>query len=443
MRIRRSIRARLIMGAALVLLAFMAGAGMAVQRAHADSVRVAHFARLQGTIYLLLAAAELDAGGALLMPAAFAEPRLSLPGSGLYAGISNVAKGEQWRSPSTVGASLPVLLPAAVGQWRYETVEQPGHSFLAATYGVKWATRQGEAPLVLSVLEDKSEFDREIAAFNRTLLSWLGGAAFLLLFAQTLLLEWALAPLRRVAHEIRRIERGEQARIEGSYPAEIAGLTDNLNTLIGQERVRQTRYREALSFLAHSLKTPLAVLRTGLSEPAQLPAMVAQQVDRMDDIVQHQLGRAAASGAARFAPQLPIAPILNRIRGSLDKVYAERALAFTLDCPQDLSWRIDEGDAFEILGNVLDNAAKWAAHRVTARAWLEAGELHLRVEDDGPGFSDTQSILQLGVRLDERVPGHGVGLAVVSDLVASHQGKLELSRAATGGARIDIVLPPA
>ena len=444
MKIHRSIRARLILGAALVLLAFMAGAGLAVQRAHADSVRVAYFARLQGTVYLLLAAAELDQDGALQMPAAFAEPRLSLPGSGLYASIFNTARSEQWQSASAVGASLPFQRDGAVGQWRYDALAQPGAGFLAATYGVKWATtRQREAPLVLSVLQDKAEFDREIAAFNRTLWSWLGGAAFLLLFAQTLLLEWALAPLRRVAAEIRRIESGTQARIEGSYPAEIAGLTDNLNALIGQERVRQTRYKEALSFLAHSLKTPLAVLRTGLGEPEQLPATVAQQVARMDDIVQHQLGRAAASGSARFAPHLLLAPVLGRIRDSLNKVYADKALAITVDCAPELNWRIDEGDAFEILGNLMDNAAKWARRSVAVRAWREADRLWIRVEDDGPGFSDVESILQLHVRLDERVPGHGVGLAVVNDLVASHHGELKLSRGALGGAQVEISLPAA
>jgi two-component system sensor histidine kinase PhoQ len=108
-----------------------------------------------------------------------------------------------------------------------------------------------------------------------------------------------------------------------------------------------------------------------------------------------------------------------------------------------LSWRLDEGDAFEIFGNVLDNAAKWAKHRVAARVWREANALRIRVEDDGPGFSDTQSILQLHVRLDEKVPGHGVGLAVVADLVASHQGELNLSRSQMGGAQLDIVLPAA
>jgi two-component system, OmpR family, sensor histidine kinase PhoQ len=438
-----SIRARLILGAALVLLAFMAVAGVALQRAHAESVRAAHYARLQSTIYLLLAGAELDPAGALVMPADLAEPRLSLPGSGLYASILNVNRHEAWQSASALGLNPPFERSVPVGEWRYGEVQGPGGAFLAAAYAVKWAGRSVEAPLVLSVLEHKAGFEHETQAFQRTLLSWLGGAGLLLLLSQTVLLQWGLSPLQRVAQEISRIEQGEQTEVQGRYPSEIAALTGNLNTLIKQERVRQTRYKEALSYLAHSLKTPLAVLRTALAQPEQLPAAVAQQVDRMDGIVQHQLGRAAASGSARFAPYLALAPVLNRIRDSLAKVYADKGLDFTVECAPDLNWRLDEGDAFEMLGNVLDNAAKWARSRVAARAWREANALHIRVEDDGPGFSDTESILQLHVRADEKVPGHGVGLAVVNDLVASHQGELKLSRSQWGGARLDIVLPAA
>ena len=438
---RGSIRARLIVGATLVLVAFVAAAGWAVQRAHADSVRAARFAQLQSTVYLLLAGAELDDKGALVMPLSFPEPRLSLPGSGLYANIVNVARREEWQSASSVGSSPPFERSVAVGQWHNDTLNAAGRNYLAVAYGVNWAVGTQAAPLVLSVLEDRAQFDREVAVFERTLWTWLGGAALLLLLSQAALLQWGLAPLRRAANEIRRIEQGQQAEVVQSYPTEIAALTNNLNTLIRQERVRQTRYKEALSFLAHSLKTPLAVLRGALSEPALLPAAVTQQVARMDDIVQHQLGRAGASGSARFAPCLRLAPVLSRVRDSLGKVYADKGLAFTLVCPPELEWRIDEGDAFEMLGNVMDNAAKWATHRVAASAGLEAGSLTIRVDDDGPGFSDTQSVLQLHVRTDEQVPGHGVGLAVVNDLVASHEGALKLSRSDWGGARVDIVLP--
>jgi two-component system sensor histidine kinase PhoQ len=439
-----SIRARLLLGAALVLVAFMAGAGFAVQRAHAESVRDAYFSRLQGTIYLLLASAEMDDQGALQMPTGFAEPRLSLPQSGLYASIWNVQRNEQWRSPSSVGANPPFSHDGLqIGQWRNDTLPGGAHGYLAVTYAVNWAASGagGAHPLVLSVLEDRTEFNHELAVFGRTLWIGLGGAGALLLLAQLWLLRWGLAPLARVAAEVRRIEDGAQEKIEGRYPTELTPLTDNLNALIQQERVRQGRYKEALSFLAHSLKTPLAVLRNALGEPQQLPATVREQVTRMDDIVQHQLGRARAGGAARFAPPVLLAPVLDRVRHALDKVYADKGLAITTECAPDLTWRIDEGDLFEILGNVMDNAAKWARARVAVRAWREGQRLHLRVDDDGPGFSDTASVLQIHVRGDERVPGHGVGLAVVNDLVASHQGRLELGRGDLGGARVAIELP--
>ena len=285
-----------------------------------------------------------------------------------------------------------------------------------------------------------AKLNREINAFQQTLWAWLGGTALLLLLSQTALLEWGLAPLRRIASEIRRIEQGVQAEVEGSYPVEIAALTDNLNVLIKQERLRQTRYKEALSFLAHSLKTPLAVLRSAVSEPAQQAATVRLQVARMDDIVQHQLGRAAASGMTRFAPFLTLSPVLHRIRDSLVKVYADKDLRFAIECPADLAWRLDEGDAFELFGNTMDNAAKWARHQVAVSLWRDGDRLNVRVDDDGPGFGDTRKILQLHVRGDELVPGHGVGLAVVNDLVASHEGSLDLTRSELGGARLDIVL---
>jgi len=445
-----SIRTRLLWGAFLVLLAFLAGAGWAVQQAYVDSVRAQRYARLQTTIYLLMAGVELNANDSPVMPAMLAEPRLSLPESGLYANIANVTKGEEWQSSSTLGLSLPFQRSQEAGQWRFDTVSagqvesdtqtMAGRTFLSATYAVKWSVNHQVAPLVFSVLEDRAEFEREVQAFKRTLWSWLGGTGLLLLFTQIVLLRWGLAPLGRMAREVQRIERGEQATLDGRYPIELAGLARNLNVLIDQERARQTRYKDALDDLAHSLKTPLAVLRVSLDEPSELPGIVAQQVDRMDDIIVHQLGRAGASGAARFAPRLALAPLVNRIREALVKVYAEKSLTFTVDCPSDLTWRIDEGDAFEILGNVLDNAAKWAKHEVSVRIWIEATRLHICVTDDGPGFAGPQLVPPRRVRLDERVPGHGIGLAVAKDLITSHQGELRISQANTGGAQIDMVL---
>lgn len=448
-----SIRTRLAWGAFLVLVAFLAIAGWSVQQAYADSIRTQRFARLQTSVYLLMAGAELDETGRLVMPSPLADPRLSLPGSGLYASISNLDSGETWQSASTVGTHPPFQRNQVTGQWQFDTVKAAqvpsggssaaGRAFLAATYAVKWAVNDQVAHLVLSVLEDRAEFDQEIATFQRTLWSWLGVTGVLLLLTQTVLLRWGLAPLRQMAREIQHIENGAQTKVEGSYPSELAGLSHNLNLLIEQQQVRQTRYKQALDDLAHSLKTPLAALRTSLAQPKELLATLSQQVDRMDDIVRHQLGRAGASGANRFAPYLALAPLLNRIRDTLSKVYADKQLTFELTCPSDLAWRLDEGDAFEILGNVLDNAAKWARHNVCAHIWLDKQGLNIRVTDDGPGFADPQAKLARGVRMDESVAGHGIGLSVVDDLVTSYLGELKISNAPSGGAQVDIVLPRA
>lgn len=446
-----SIRARLIWGGLGVLLAFLAAAGWAVQQAYEDSVQAARLARLQTTVYLLLAAAELDASGVLHMPPDLAEPRLSLPASGLYAQIAHPDPAQRWQSPSSVGLSLPFQSAPALGQWRFDTVAvpqagagtpaTPGRAYLAATYAVTWSVNHRAWPLVFSVLEDKAAFDRELGAFARTLWLWLGGAGGLLLLTQGVLLRWGLAPLRQMAREVQRIEQGSQTQVQGRYPRELTGLTHNLNGLMAQERARQTRFKEALDDLAHSLKTPLAVMQASLDQPQALPALVAQQVARMNDIVVHQLGRAGASGAARLAPPLALAPVLARIQASLAKVYADKPLTWDVQCPPELCWRMDEGDAFELLGNVLDNAAKWARTQVAVTMAQEGDQLHLQVRDDGPGFADPQAVLQQRrVRLDEQVPGHGIGLAVVRDLVASHQGTLTVSRAPSGGAQVDLRL---
>ncbi|WP_265583838.1 ATP-binding protein [Chitinimonas koreensis] len=388
-----------------------------------------------------MAAAELDPEGGLIMPPSLREPRFSLPGSGLYANVANPNHREVWQSTSTIGLDPPFPRGLAAGQWLFDEREAGGRSWLAAAYGVKWSDGPRAQPLTFAVVEDDAGYRRELRQFRTTLWTWLGGAGVVLLVAQTLLLGWGLAPLRRVAREVRAIEAGRQQRVEGRYPTELSALTDNLNTLIEQERARQQRYKDALGDLAHSLKTPLAVLRGALAEPETMAAAVEAQVARMDGIVQHQLGRAAASGAAHFAPPLKLEPILRRIVESLEKVYAERDLVFVVECPVGLSWRIDEGDAFEVMGNLLDNASKWARGRIRVRARIEQRTLRLTVEDDGPGFADADAALQRGVRLDERVPGHGIGLTVVADIVAAYGGEIRLDRGEWQGGRVSLLLP--
>lgn len=436
-----SIRTRLILGGALVLAGFVAAAGLALERAYSESVLAARFDKLQTDVYVLMAAAEVNAKGHIVMPPTLAETRFSIYGSGLYAYIHNATRPDDWESTSTVGQDVPFSRGLPPGKWHVGQVQHQGKIYLTAAYGVSWPVGKLKNHLTFTVTEDDARYRHQITQFRTTLWSWLGSVTLGLLLAQTLLLSWGLLPLRRVAREIHRIEHGEQSLVTGRYPTEIVGLTSNLNTLLEQERARQTRYRDALADLAHSLKTPLAVLRSALGQPHTLAHTVDEQVMRMDRIVQHQLGRAATSGAVGLAPPLILQPILQRVVESLAKVYADKHLQFAVHCAADIQWRLDEGDTFELTGNLLDNAAKWARHQVLLSASCDSTGLTLQIEDDGPGIADPQAVLGRGVRADEQVPGQGIGLAVVVDIIAAYRGTLHIDRSPLGGARIGLRFP--
>ncbi len=194
--------------------------------------------------------------------------------------------------------------------------------------------------------------------------------------------------------------------------------------------------------LAHSLKTPLAVLSSlrGTSEHSHT---MEEQVARMDNIVQYQLQRAATAGRSVLASPLPVTPVVERLLTSLEKVYQDKELNIHRDLDPRARFRGDEGDLMELLGNLLDNACKWAV----AGVWLEVshkkGTLRISVEDDGPGIAPHQAerVLTRGVRLDEATPGHGIGLPIVRDIVDAYEGKLEIAHSPHGGARFIVSLP--
>jgi len=279
---------------------------------------------------------------------------------------------------------------------------------------------------------------------------YLGGAGLLLLILQVWVARWTLNPLRRVERDLAKVERGASDQLDGNYPRELRPLTDNLNAFIESERDHLTRYRNTLGDLAHSLKTPLAVMRTRLEgdhDEASLRDDVRAQVQRMDEIVAYQLSRAATSGHQRFAAPLPIESNAEGIVEGLEKVYAERGVLCEFEIEPSARFHGEQGDLMELLGNLLENAFKWAKQRVLLRVDRPNGgrALRISVEDDGPGIPEDriESLLQRGVRGDERVHGHGIGLAIVQDIVRAYRGELEVSRSPElGGARFMVVIPP-
>ncbi|MBC6941283.1 MAG: GHKL domain-containing protein [Xanthomonadales bacterium] len=453
-----SLQARSLAAASTVLAGFLALAFFALDNAFYSAAQSALHERLQGYMYAYLAAADTTRSGALIPPEVGPDPRFDRPTtSGLYAAIlgNKIAgsKARQWRSPSALDRDLPFDQPLPRGEARFEgpLATSVGTLYVLAQ-GVDWLTEgKSELHLTIYVAEDSATLDQQRVAFRRTLLFWLGILGTALLLLLLLVLRWSLAPLRRVAIDLAEVERGAQERLGGAYPIELRGLTRSIDNFIEGERERVKRYRNTLSDLAHSLKTPLAVMRSQLESEADGKTLrwnVLEQVGRMDEIVAYQLSRAATSGHQTFATPLPIEPYAEEVVRSLEKVYAGKNILCEFELDAAARFHGDQGDLLELLGNLLENAFKWARRRVLLGTQVVAGEqragMTLWVEDDGPGIADDQveHLLQRGVRGDERVQGHGIGLSIVQDIVKAYRGELQVSRSPLlGGARFSVTLP--
>ena len=442
-----SLQTRLLLAASSVLLLFIVLCGAGLETAFHDAALDAQDDRMRGMVYALLAAAEPDERGALeLNDGDLPEPRLSRPESGLEAAVYDEAGTVLWRSPSQSG-SLPVVIGPEVGKWKFERLGEAGR--FALTFGLRWiASDSTPKRYTVLVLEDPQVYEEQLTTFRRTLWLWLAGAAAALLVAIVLVLRWGLGPIRRLVGELKGVESGTQGQIDAPYPHELMPLTGALNTMIRHERSQLQRYRNALGDLAHSLKTPLAVLR-GLSSDSRLSGDAQRQLDeqvgRMQQIADHQLSRAATAGRSALSQPVAVQPIAEKLASALRKVYADRQLGFELEVAPKLLARVDSGDLHELLGNTLDNAAKWARSRVLLRADRMSSTLEFAVEDDGPGFpSEPERMLERGVRADSRVAGQGLGLASVAEIMKAYEGKVALERSTSlGGARVVLRIPAA
>lgn len=403
---------------------------------------------LDSQIVALVAAAEPVPGGGYAPPIHDIDPRLAQPRSGLFAQIRSAR--HQWRSPSTAGTAIDFggLLPQ--GERRYFHTEV-GHERIAVeSRGLQFEDdTQNVRSLTFSVAVSLTPYEGQLWRFRQKMLGSFTGLMLALLFTLAILLRWGLAPLRRLEREIHEVEEGRIEVLGTGYPRELTGVATNLNALLVGERKRVARYRDTLGNLAHSLKTPLAVMQTTLSKESTSAAAFGTEIDRMRDIIAHQLKRAAASGGALLG-QAPVdvAQVATDLRVTLLKVFASKDLSIELAVERESQFVGDRGDFTEVLGNLVDNACKWCRSRVRVTASLDpqAGareRLNVIVDDDGPGISEENRdrVLQRGVRTDESVPGHGLGLAMVRDTVDLYGGSISIETSPLGGARFLLRLP--
>lgn len=443
-----SLRARLLAATGIVLIAFVAFTGFALERAVRERAELAQRDKLQGLAYALLGSAEItDAGEFRLSARSLPDGALGRPGSGVYAMVVNEKDDVLWRSPSLLD-SIPISQSPAVGETRYANVSTPaGAEWQTLSFGIRWVVDSGESfRYTLVVAEDSRPFYAQLERFRGVLWAWLTFAAVILLVLQLAILQWGLSPLRRVTRALAEIESGEKPRIDGEYPAEIRPLVFNLNAMLASERQRLKRYRNALGDLAHSLKTPIAVLH-GLVEDENLPPehsrQLRGQVGRVNEIVDYQLQRAAAAGKRTLAPPVALRPIVAKIVAALGKVYYDANVVFSLSIPPNLKLAVDDGDLTEIMGNLLDNAAKYGHGEVMVSARKRKGEVEISIDDNGPGFpeQDRIALLERGVRADTRREGQGIGLAVTGEIVQAYDGRIKLDKSPQNGGRIQLHFP--
>ncbi len=447
-----SLRDRLLLTATLVLIVFLGLMGLVLDRAFRHSAEQAEQEKLLLHVYGLLAVSD-QSDGELVLSEALQEPRFNSLGTGLY-GIVLAADGQElWRSPSAVDLEISVSNLQAetgnltVGTRSFGSVgDERGEMLFYIGYAVLWEGPDAmQTAYTYVVLEDTTPYEREVGAFRNSLWGWLLAVVLALVLVQAAIMSWGLRPLQKLADDLKAIEDGDRDHLEGDYPREIDGVTRNLNLLLSNERQQREKYRTTLADLAHSLKTPMAIIKgttSDLAPDSAARAPLDEQIARMDEIISYQLERAVVRSSKLARQSVEVKPVVARLVAALQKVYADKEVELQSNVA-DVSFLGDERDLMELLGNLLDNAFKYGDGRTSISIDKpHDGDLILVVEDNGRGVTakDQRSVLARGARLDSRQAGQGIGLAVVVEIVDRYAGTIDIDRSILGGARVTVHL---
>ncbi len=457
----RSLRARLLASALLLILVLLPIIGVTLNKAFQDYVSQAAENELSAYLYSVLAVTDIDQQ-ALFVPELLTETRFNVIQSGLYALISSpkaaaktlnaplqqmLESGQQllWQSNSYSGLTPPDSLPTPpLGQSSFRQININDKPFLVYSLSVSFIQKNSlkeSTTVTVHVLKERAEFQLQIEKFSRQLWTWLLILMAVLAIVQLSWLTWTLRPLARFRHELTQVEQGKSQQINGLYPTEINAVAKQLNTLLTAEQRQRSRYRNALSDLAHSLKTPLAVIRS----QQDLSPSSAEQVAQINQIISYQLKRAQSVANNAWHLGVKVSDVSDKLMRTLPKIYPDVQLSYRQAPSADMLFYGDQSDLTELLGNLLDNACKAAKQRVELSVSVDAQQgLRLAIEDDGDSVSQSmrQTILQRGIRADTYEQGHGIGLAIVRDICQSYDASLTIAQSQhLGGAAFILYFP--
>lgn len=451
---RRSLRLRLTVAAVLsvVLALFLAGFGLAhLFRNHVED-RIE--AELATYLRQLVGSLGVDSGGGIIIDRPLADGRFDTPLSGLYWQIQDDQGAVLLRSRSLWDAvlTLPddILDQSAVH--RHDVLGPKGEALIVLERGVLFPLDSGGGKgLRLTAAIDEGEADRAVDDFAVALVPSLVLLAVVLIAAAVAQITIGLRPLARVAAEVADVRGGRSARIGGAHPDEVMPLVGEVNDLLDARDEALAKARARAGDLAHGLKTPLTVL---LADAAKLraegEASVAEEIEdlvaTMRRHVDHELALARLAGQQLSGQRRPAGDLAQAVRivvGVIQRLPEAERLDWLVEVPGTLMVPLDRTDLEELVGNLVDNAAKWAASEITVSAVVQGGRVDLTIADDGPGVPPARlaELGRRGLRLDESVSGSGLGLAIVRDLVAAARGTVGFANRPSGGLAVTVSLP--
>lgn len=454
---RRSLVGRLVWLAAgwslLALLVTAAALSTFFERAATSRFDQELSQRLDG----LYAGASIE-NGAVVAPI-LTDPNATRPFSGSYWELADVHGERAHALPDARSRSMwdePADLPVPPDALR-RLASLKGREFFNGTWrdqrlriGAMERVLDGRAaPVLFLTAQDRGGIDHDVRTFAATTAVWLVLLGAGLVTAVILQVRVGLHPLFVMRRDLQRVRNGAAERLTGAYPAELAPLAGELNALLDHNHDVVERQRTHVGNLAHALKTPISVILTeaGARED-HLAEVVRRQAGLMRAQVEHHLRRArAAARAAGSGERTPVAPVLDELARTLDRIYGGRGVDIDWDAPDDLAFLGERQDLLEMAGNLLENACKYSHGQVEVRARaLGDGALRLTVADDGPGLAPEarEAALRRGQRLDESAPGSGLGLSIVDELARAYGGALSLGEAeGLGGLQVELTLPRA
>ncbi|MGH1485152.1 MAG: ATP-binding protein [Cellvibrionaceae bacterium] len=434
-----SLIGRFVFASLILLPLFISISGTLLINSFEHSQQRAEQEKLQAHLYVLLSVAELEQKK-LMLPETLTEPRFNQQNSGLYGAIYNADGKELWRSNSASLFNAKLYdTPESfkVGNKSYSQMSDDGVTLNWFSHDIEWYNEDDSiTPLRFVIASDNSVMAAEINSYQNRLWQWLSIMGGSLIVIQILIMKWGLQPLKRLSKQLNALQENKIQQLDNNYPTEVEPVIENFNTILVYEKEQRERYRNTMSDLAHSLKTPLAVIQSQMTDEDSSAkkidsnSVVNDQLARINQIISHQLKRAVIrvnqNVIAHQADKVSIKAMINRLIKILDKVYSEKNIVFTNLVNDEDVFFGDEADLLEVLGNLIDNACKYGKDSITISTIKDNKGLELRISDNGPGIPEEQysTLLTRGARGDTAQAGQGIGLSVAVDIISSYGGGL-------------------